>query len=89
LLAGQVDFVDQRIRWLEDNKDGIAQSDFTKSCISYHTVGRLVLGWYRYFANVKNDKELKSLKGRMTENLERMLALLESIGNEKDLQLDE
>lgn len=89
LLLGQLDFVDQRISWLEANRGGVEQSDFTKCCISYHTVGRLVLGWYRYFANVRNDKELKSIKGRMTERLGKLLSILESVGSEKNLKLDE
>jgi hypothetical protein len=88
LLKGQIDFVNKKMKWLEENQGSVTQTEFAKCCISYQSVGQLVLGWYRYFANVRNDSELRILKKTMTQTLEKYLAALETMGNEKNLTLD-
>jgi hypothetical protein len=88
LLKGQADFIDQRVEWLDQNQDAITQAEFTRTYVGYETIGRLVVGWYRYFASVRDDAELKALKIRMKESLERYLATLERIAAEKSFSVE-
>jgi hypothetical protein len=87
LIAGQVEFIDQKARWIEENRGRLSQADFTRCAISYQTVGQLLLGWYRYFAKVREDKELKEAKLRAKESLGAYLTVLERVAIERELEL--
>jgi len=88
LLKGQIEFIEQKTKWLEEHRDTVSQSEFSRCYISYQTVGQLVLGWYRYFANVRNDKELKDLRNQIKEKLEAFLSKIEIVGNDRNLKLE-
>lgn len=79
LLKGQIVFVSQKLESLRDNRGGLSREEFDKAYYSYETIGQLVVGWYRFFAGVRNDKELKALKAQIKKELEDYLELLESI----------
>lgn len=63
LLRGQIGFISQRIAVLKENREKISQEDLARSSFSYETIGQLVIGWYKYFRIVRDDRELKALKG--------------------------
>jgi hypothetical protein len=88
LLRGQIDFAGKKIAALGQNRASLSAQDFSKAYFSYETVGQLVIGWYRYFAVVRNDKELRLLKARMKGRLEEYLAVLEEVGQERGFELD-
>jgi hypothetical protein len=88
LLKGQIAFIDTKAAWLRANQDSLSSAEFSKSCLSYSTIGELTLGWYRYFARVRDDRELKDLKARIKAGLAEYLALLEAIARDKRYELD-
>jgi hypothetical protein len=77
LLRGQIAFLSQRTALLKERQEGLAQEDLAKAYFSYETIGQLVLGWYKYFLTVRDDKELKILKGQMKRSLEDYLSAIE------------
>jgi hypothetical protein len=79
LLKGQIQFLSQRKSYLEGNRGKLSEEVLKKGFFSYETIGQQVIGWYKYFRAVRDDKELRSLKGQMKEYLEDFLALIESI----------
>jgi hypothetical protein len=88
LLKGQIAYIDSKAAWLRANQDGLSAAEYSKSCLSYSTIGELVLGWYRYFARVRDDRELRDLKERIKTGLADYLSILESISREKRYELD-
>jgi hypothetical protein len=77
LLRGQINFLSQRRDYLIDNRGKLSQDDMDKALYSYETIGQLVIGWYRYFRIVRDDKELRFLKEQIKESLREYLAVLE------------
>jgi hypothetical protein len=88
LLKGQIAFIESKLAWLGDNRGSLSAAEFTKACLSYSTIAELVLGWYRYFARLRDDRELKELKSRIKTGLEAYLALCEEISRDKRYELD-
>jgi hypothetical protein len=88
LLKGQINFVAQRIAWLNENRENITPGNFAKAYYSYETIGQLVAGWYRYFGGVRNDRELITLKDQIRQKLGDYLSTLELIGKERNIQVD-
>jgi hypothetical protein len=85
LLKGQIAFLSDRVSFLGENQGRLSQEELTKALYSYKTIGRLVVGWYKYFRIVRDDKELKMLKRRTKELLEGYLSTIEAEGG-KDIQ---
>jgi hypothetical protein len=85
LLKGQIGFLSQRVALLTENKDTASQENLTRAFYSYESVGQLVIGWYKYFGMIRDDKELITLKRRIKELLEGYLSLIE-IQSGKDVQ---
>jgi hypothetical protein len=79
LLKGQIVFLTQRIAFFNENRETITQEELTKAYYSYETIGQLILGWYKYFSIVRDDKELHILKGKIRQMLEEYLSSIESI----------
>jgi hypothetical protein len=83
LLKGQIDFLSGRISSLNEKGDGISQDGLSKAYYSYETIGQLVIAWYRYFALVRDDKELRTLKSLIKRRLEEYLVRIEAAGGVK------
>jgi hypothetical protein len=77
LLKGQIAFLSERVAQLNANGDKATADELAKAAISYETIGRLVIGWHKSFAAVRDDKELRALKARIKAELERYLAAIE------------
>lgn len=80
LLRGQIEFLSQRRAALAANQDALTREELSKAYYSYETIGQLVIGWYRYFRLVGEDKELRLLKGRIKQLLEEYLTAIEAAG---------
>jgi hypothetical protein len=78
LLRGQIAFLSQRVAALSGNSDGLSREERARALYSYETIGQLVLGWYRYFQAVRDDKELRALKGQIKRSLEEYLSTIET-----------
>ncbi len=78
LLKGQLAFMSQRAASLAGDDRRLSQEDVTRAYCSYETIGQLVLGWYKYFGTVRDDKELRILKERIKEGLGSYLAAIET-----------
>jgi len=79
LLKGQIGFVSQRTAFLKENKEKISHEDLTRATFSYETIGQLVIGWYKYFGIVRDDRELKELKEKIKASLEEYLSVIEAV----------
>jgi hypothetical protein len=79
LLKGQIGFLRQQTRLLQESGEKMSSEEIARAFSSYETIGQLVLGWYKYFGAVRDDKELKTLKTHMKESLEGYLASIESL----------
>ncbi len=79
LLRGQIGFLSQRSAYLAENRASITPEERAKARYSYETVGQLVIGWYKYFGMVRDDKELGALKAQVKAALERYLSSIESL----------
>ena len=86
LLKGQIDFLSQRIKSLNARVEDASQEGLSRAYYSYETIGQLVISWYRYFALVKDDKELRTLKGLLKRGLEEYLASIEAAGGVKNAE---
>jgi hypothetical protein len=86
LLRGQIDFLSQRTASLGAMDDGLSSEERTKALYSYETIGQLVIGWYKHFHAISDDKELRALKGRIKRSLEEYLAAIEAADVDQPLQ---
>jgi hypothetical protein len=77
LLRGQIIFLSQRKDYLIENREKMSQDEMNKALYSYETIGQLVIGWYKYFGIVRDDKELRSLKEQIKGSLGEYLAAIE------------
>jgi len=78
LLRGQLEFLSRSIAALAGNRGKISQEELARTSFSYETIGQLVIGWYKYFGIVRDDRELRALKGRIKQSLEDYLSLIEA-----------
>lgn len=78
LLKGQLAFMAQRAASLAGDGRQLSQEDITRAYCSYETIGQLVLGWYKYFGAVRDDKELRILKAQIREGLGDYLSAIEA-----------
>jgi hypothetical protein len=78
LLQGQIAFLSQRIAALNEKSDGLSPDERARALCSYETIGQLVIGWYRYFRAVRDDRKLKELKAQIKRSLEEYLAAIEA-----------
>jgi hypothetical protein len=79
LLKGQIGFLAQRSASLKENQGKLSEEEMAKAYYSYETVGQLVIGWYKYFGTIQDDKDLRILKDQIKKSLEEYLAVLEAL----------
>jgi|GEM_PF-3797382 len=77
LLKGQISFLSQRRSYLAENRGGLSREELDRALFSYETIGQLVLGWYKYFRIVRDDRELRALKEQVKAALAEYLSEIE------------
>jgi hypothetical protein len=88
LLKGQVALLSQRASRLAERKGDISKEELAKESCSYEASGQLVIGWYKSFGMVRDDKELRMLKARVRQVLNDYLSSIEAAGKESSARTD-
>jgi hypothetical protein len=78
LIKGQIGFLIQQKAFLNDNQGKLSQDMLNRALFSYETIGQLVIGWYKNFGVVRDDKELLALKLLIKNLLGEYLSAIEA-----------
>lgn len=82
LLKGQILLISDRSAYLKESKN-TSQEELVRARFSYEAIGQQVIGWYKYFRVVREDKELAALKGQIKGSLREYLSTIETTSIEK------
>jgi hypothetical protein len=78
LLKGQLAFLAQHLSQLDGSGARLSQDEIEKAQYSGESIGQLVIGWYKYFSIIPDDKELRELKARIKKALEDYFERIEA-----------
>lgn len=77
LLKGQIRFLSDRLAYLKES-NGVSHEELMRARFSCESIGEQVVGWYKYFRAVRDDRDLIALKGQIKELLRDYLSTIET-----------